>query len=116
LQLALTLNGHDVRIAPDGRAGIDAAADFRPEVVICDIGLPGMDGYAVARALRKQGMHRDAFLIALSGYARPEDIDRARQAGFNRHLAKPASVEVLESLMAERDAGVPPSALAGEAG
>ena len=97
----LELNGHQVWIALDGPAGLAAARAHRPEIVICDIGLPGMDGYQVARALRAEGPCHDAFLIALTGYARPEDARRALEAGYDRHMGKPPSVEKLELLFAE---------------
>ena len=72
-----------------------------PEVVICDIGLPGMDGYAVARAFRARDGLRYKYLVALSGYAQPEDLQRARDAGFDQHLAKPTSLDKLEQLLSE---------------
>jgi PAS domain S-box-containing protein len=101
LQLALALEGHQVRVAHDGPNGLRMATEFQPEVVICDIGLPGMDGYAVARAVREQPGLQDALLVALSGYAQPEDLQRAREVGFDRHLAKPTSLETLERLVSE---------------
>jgi PAS domain S-box-containing protein len=99
LRNALVLKGHDVAIASDGRSGLELAGRFRPEVVFCDIGLPDIDGYAVARALRTHLQH-DMYLVALSGYAQAEDIARATAAGFARHLAKPATVEQLEQVLA----------------
>jgi two-component system CheB/CheR fusion protein len=95
--------GHAVRTAADARSGLDLAHAFRPEVVLCDIGLPGLDGYTVARAFRSdadEGL-RAAYLVALSGYARPEDVQRSLDAGFDRHLAKPASLDRLQALLAE---------------
>ncbi len=101
LKYLLELSGHDVQIAHDGKAGLELAMRFRPEVVICDIGLPRMDGYAVAKAFRAcQALH-EAYLIALSGYAQPEDLQRAADAGFNEHVAKPASIEKLDSIFAQ---------------
>ncbi len=79
-------------MAYNGPQGIAKAQEFLPEVVLCDIGLPGMDGYAVARAFRAESALRGAFLVALSGYALPEDLERAQAAGFDRHLAKPPSL------------------------
>jgi CheY-like chemotaxis protein len=67
--------------------------------VLCDIGLPGMDGYQVARAFRADEALRAARLVALSGYALPEDLRRAAEAGFERHLAKPPSLEELEGVL-----------------
>jgi len=78
------------------------ARQFRPEVVLCDIGLPGMNGYGVARALRADEVLKGIFLVALSGYALPEDVARSQAAGFDRHLAKPASLEKLEEVLESR--------------
>jgi two-component system CheB/CheR fusion protein len=101
LQEALLLDEHDVSVAPDGPTGIARARAFRPDVILCDIGLPGMDGFAVARALRADPLFERTFLVALSGYALPEDLQRAAEAGFDRHLAKPPRLEILERLLAE---------------
>ena len=85
----------------DGRTGIEAASAKPRDVVICDIGLPGsIDGYAVARALRADPTASPALLIALSGYSQEDDRRRAREAGFDAHLAKPADFETLRSLLA----------------
>ncbi|HEY6098951.1 MAG TPA: ATP-binding protein [Anaeromyxobacter sp.] len=100
LREALELGGHVVAVAYDGAEGVARAREFRPEVVLCDIGLPGTDGYAFARALRADCAFRGVVLLALSGYARPEDVQRATQAGFDGHLAKPASLERLEAALA----------------
>jgi len=99
LQEALALDGHDVQVAYDGAAGLAAARRFDPEVVLCDIGLPGMDGYEVARAFRSERNAERPFLVALSGYALPEDLQRAREAGFDAHVAKPPTLEQLEHLI-----------------
>ncbi|MGC4001596.1 MAG: ATP-binding protein [Anaeromyxobacter sp.] len=112
LQDLLTLAGHEVRTALDGPAGLQEAGRFYPELVICDIGLPTLDGYGVARALRSGEACPGAWLVAMSGYATREDAERSRQAGFDRHVAKPASVERLEAIFAEapsqpRDSGGP---------
>ncbi len=100
LRDALDLGDHDVEVAYSGPEGIERARTFRPEVVLCDIGLPGMDGFAVARAFRADEALKGVFLVALSGYALPEDVQRAAEAGFERHLAKPPSLEKLEGLLA----------------
>jgi CheY-like chemotaxis protein len=77
----------------------------KPDVVLCDIGLPGMDGHEVARALRADPAFSGALLVAMTGYAQLEDADRAKQAGFDAHLAKPPSLQKLEDLLA-RSGGV----------
>jgi PAS domain S-box-containing protein len=104
LRDVLELSGHEVRVALDGASGLAAARELRPEIVICDIGLPGMDGYAVARALREDPELRAVWLVALSGYAGAEDVLRALEAGFDRHLAKPTTVTALEAIVAEAPA------------
>ncbi|HEU4385057.1 MAG TPA: transporter substrate-binding domain-containing protein [Anaeromyxobacteraceae bacterium] len=96
----LALHGHDVHIATNGRAGAARARELKPDVVLCDIGLPDMNGYEIARALRSDRELRSTFLIALSGYAQAEDTRRAAEAGFDAHLAKPADVEELAALVA----------------
>jgi signal transduction histidine kinase len=99
LKEALELGGHVVDVAFSGPEGIDKARVFRPQVVLCDIGLPGLDGYQVARTLRADPELRGASLVALSGYALPEDVDRAREAGFDRHMAKPPDLAALDALL-----------------
>lgn len=97
LQMLLELSGHEVETALDGPSGLDAAGRFRPDVVICDVGLPrGMNGYDVARALRADPALHDALLIALTGYGQEEDQRLAAEAGFDRHLTKPVDLAVLE--------------------
>jgi signal transduction histidine kinase/ActR/RegA family two-component response regulator len=98
LQAALQIDAHQVEVARDGHDGLDKARAFKPDVVLCDIGLPGMDGFAVARAFRADAALRGSFLVALSGYAQAEDLARARAAGFDHHLAKPASLEKIRQV------------------
>jgi CheY-like chemotaxis protein len=99
LQLVLELFGHDVLLAHDGPAGMTAARAFRPDVVLCDLNLPGMDGYAVAEALR-QDPDGPAHLVAVSGYGSDNDEGRCREAGFERLLVKPVDPEDLRVLLA----------------
>jgi PAS domain S-box-containing protein len=99
LQAALEIDGHDVEVAKNGSDGLSRARRFQPEVVLCDIGLPGMNGYDVARAFRADPDLRATVLVALSGYAQAEDVERARGAGFDRHLAKPASIDNLKRIL-----------------
>ena len=96
----LELQGHRVHVARDGRSGLDLARELRPDVVLCDIGLPDLDGYEVARALRRDDALRATRLVALSGYAQPEDRQRARDAGFDAHVAKPPDLDELMTVVA----------------
>lgn len=100
LREVLEFEGHDIAVAYDGAEGLAKAREHQPTVILCDIGLPGMDGYQVARALRGAPAFRDVHLVALSGYARPEDLARAREAGFDQHMAKPPSLSQLQQLFA----------------
>jgi signal transduction histidine kinase/CheY-like chemotaxis protein len=100
LREVLELARHEVAVAHDGATALELARRFRPEVVLCDIGLPSTDGYAVARAFRADPELRSAHLVALTGYATPEDHLRAHEAGFDQHLAKPAPIEAIERILA----------------
>ncbi len=100
LNMLLSLDGHDVRQAPDGAEALRIAHEFKPELVLCDIGLPDMDGYEVVRHLREQSGDAMPPVAALTGYARPVDRERIRQAGFVCHLVKPVEPELLEALIA----------------
>jgi CheY-like chemotaxis protein/nitrogen-specific signal transduction histidine kinase len=102
LSVALGLTGHRVRTAFDGKTGMVSAHELKPDVVLCDIGLPDIDGYEVARTLRADEALRSTRLIALSGYARPEDRKRAAEAGFDAHIAKPPELEELTAMLATR--------------
>jgi CheY-like chemotaxis protein len=99
LREALQLAGHDVVVAFDAPEGIEKARTSAPEVVICDLGLPGMDGFAVARTMRADPRLARVRLVALSGYAGPEDIAAAMKAGFDAHVAKPAGMEEIERVL-----------------
>jgi CheY-like chemotaxis protein len=87
--------------AQNGSDGIAKVREFRPDVILCDIGLPDMSGYEVAELLRKDTRHQDTLLIALSGYAQTEDIEKSKAAGFDKHLAKPVSLETLQMALKE---------------
>jgi two-component system CheB/CheR fusion protein len=101
LALLLELAGHETAVAFDGAAGVEKARSFRPDVVLCDIGLPGgFDGHGVARAFRADPDLRSAFLIALTGYGQEEDRRRALEAGFDAHLTKPADLDELKRMLA----------------
>ncbi len=99
LSMLLRLKGHEVSVARTGQMALDLAATFCPNVVLCDIGLPGFDGYQVARGLRDLPACRDSILCALTGYT-PSEADRNRlpQSGFDHHFIKPVAIEKLLTL------------------
>ena len=99
--LLVAIGRNKVDVAYDAKVGLAKAAAHHPDMVLCDIGLPGMDGYEIARALRADPELKTTYLVALTGYALPEDFRRTSRAGFDRHVAKPATVETLEQLIAE---------------
>jgi len=106
LRAVLELGGLSVQVACDGPSGVAAARAQRPQVVLCDIGLPGaMDGYEVAKAIRAEPSLREVRLIALTGYGQREDRSRAERAGFDSHLTKPADPGALLGLVARPEAG-----------
>jgi CheY-like chemotaxis protein len=92
--------GHVVRTAHEGRAAVEAAMEFLPQVVLLDIGLPGMDGYAVARRMRKEPALQGAVLVAMTGYGTESDRQRSLKAGFDHHLVKPADHAELRRIFA----------------
>jgi CheY-like chemotaxis protein len=100
LVMLLESFGHDVVTAADGPSGVRLAATERPEVAVVDIGLPGFDGYEVCRRLRGL-LGEDVKLVALTGYGQVEDRERARAAGFDVHLTKPADVATLAAVVAQ---------------
>jgi CheY-like chemotaxis protein/nitrogen-specific signal transduction histidine kinase len=99
LQTLLQLAGHEVALACTGPEGVALAKQFRPDVVLCDIGLPGMDGFAVGRALRQDPLTARSRLIVLSGYGQEEDRRKSREAGFDLHLTKPVDPSELQRLL-----------------
>ena len=112
LAAMLRLEGHHVEIAADGDAGLERWRAVRPEVAVLDIGLPGRDGYSLARAITAEAGTDRPLLIALSGYTQPEDRRRSREAGFDDHLAKPVDLRKLigriaqgRTFVSRRDAG-----------
>jgi PAS domain S-box-containing protein len=100
LARVLQFGGHDTRTAHSGPEALDAARPFKPEVVFLDIGLPGMNGYEVARRLRGEPSLRGAVLVALTGWGTEDDKRQSREAGFDFHLTKPAEVTAIESILA----------------
>lgn len=95
MALLQELRGHVTRTAPNGTEALRIAVEFIPQVVLLDIGLPGMDGFEVARRLRGLPAMKDAFLVALTGYGSQADRQRAKEAGFDEHLVKPADMNLL---------------------
>jgi CheY-like chemotaxis protein len=91
--------GHQVQVAYAGEEAVETARIFRPDLVLLDIGLPGMNGYDVARKLREELSHRSLALVALTGYGQEEDKRRAREAGFDAHLVKPVNFQLLEAIL-----------------
>jgi signal transduction histidine kinase len=100
LMTLLEMEGFEVRVAHEGREALRVAREFRPDVVLLDIGLPGMNGFEVAHGLRSQPESQDALLIALTGYGEAESRSRSAQAGFDFHMVKPADVNLLLTMLA----------------
>ena len=99
LQMSLEAEGHEVAVAADGAEGLRAAAAMQPQVVLVDLGLPGLDGFEVARRLRDT-LGSGSRLIALTGHGRSEDRERTAAAGFDDHLTKPIGAEAITALLA----------------
>ena len=111
LGMLLELSGHGVRIAHDGPAAVQATLDYRPNVVLLDIGLPGFDGFEVARQLRLQRDRGSFLLVAMTGYGQESDRQRSQDSGFDHHMVKPVSFEKVEQILAtvlERVTRCPP--------
>jgi PAS domain S-box-containing protein len=100
LAMLVEMLGHRVQMVDDGSLALDAARKFQPDLVLLDIGLPGMNGYDVARAIRAEGTLRHAVLVACTGYGQDEDRRRVREAGFDKYLIKPVHVTDLEKILA----------------
>ncbi|WP_222615444.1 response regulator [Persicimonas caeni] len=99
LAALLDLQGCQVRVAHHGEAGLEEALDFEPEVIFLDIGLPGMDGYEVARQLRSHSLGDHTTLVALTGYGQASDRQKAVEAGFDHHLVKPARLDQIRQIL-----------------
>jgi CheY-like chemotaxis protein/nitrogen-specific signal transduction histidine kinase len=103
LRALLELHGHRVDTANEGMSGLERALSAQPEVVLLDVGLPGMDGYEVARRIRAAKGIRRPLLVAITGYGAPEDRQRAIDAGFDAHITKPVEYPTLAALLATAD-------------
>jgi len=99
LAMILEMGGHDVRVAHDGRAALSVAQSFRPDTVLLDIGMPHLNGYEVAQALRQEPWGANMCLIALTGWGQASDRQLAIEAGFDRHLTKPVDPDALETIL-----------------
>ena len=114
----LQLGGHEIHKAVDGVQALEAATRVRPDLVLLDIGMPGMDGYEVARRIRSQPWGREATLVALTGWGQENDRKRSREAGFDSHCIKPLDLQrlsiLLASLPAAGNSSVEPAARSGE--
>jgi len=100
IAMLVELWGHQARIVHSGPAALEEAPGWRPEVVLLDIGLPGIDGYEVARRLRQEPAMAGALLVAMTGYGQERDRRMSSEAGFDHHLVKPVDPAVLQSLLA----------------
>jgi PAS domain S-box-containing protein len=99
LEMLVRDSGHEVRTAYDGAEVVETALDFRPHMILLDIGLPGLNGYEVAKRVRRQPALKSVMLIAMTGYGQHSDRQRSREAGFDHHLAKPAGFANLLEIM-----------------
>jgi CheY-like chemotaxis protein/two-component sensor histidine kinase len=104
--MLLKAYGHEARTAQNGIAAVQFANEFRPHVILLDIGLPGLNGYEVARQIRQQPYGRDIVLIALTGYGQDSDRQTSTEAGFDHHLVKPAKFDQLLQILTEVEARV----------
>ncbi len=102
LGMLLEALGHEVSLAYGASQALEAAAGTTQDVFLLDIGLPVMDGTALARALRTQPQHRDAMLVAVTGYGQERDRHNTRDAGFDHHLMKPAHIDDINALLLQR--------------
>ena len=102
LRHLLEIAGHEVHEASDGRQGFEMALSIQPDVALIDLGLPGLDGYEIARRLRAADERRNILLVAVTGYGSPEDRERSLMAGFDVHLVKPVDPDLLAGVLARR--------------
>jgi CheY-like chemotaxis protein len=100
MKMLLEIEGFETRAAYSGTSALGIAAEFRPGVIVCDIGLPKMDGHAIARRLRSDPAFASATLIALTGWGAAEEIERTKESGFDFHLVKPVDSDALVALLA----------------
>jgi CheY-like chemotaxis protein len=101
LAVALDVLGQISRVALDGKSAIEVLDQFKPDLVVLDLGMPGMDGLEVAREIRRSAFHADVRLVALTGWGSPEDRKQTRIAGFDRHFTKPIGLDELGLILRE---------------
>ena len=97
----LNILGYEALAVNNGREGIEKATEHKPDLILCDIGMAGMDGYDVARYIRNDEDLKDSLLIAISGYSSDVDVERALDAGFDKHLSKPLDLEDIRKTVEE---------------
>ncbi|MGH8513290.1 MAG: response regulator, partial [Gammaproteobacteria bacterium] len=102
LAMLLKITGHETHMAHDGLEAVEAAATFRPDVVLLDIGLPKLNGFEAARRIREQPYGKNMVLVALTGWGQDEDRRKSQEAGFDHHLVKPVDYAALMKLLASR--------------
>ena len=102
MKMLLEMQGFDVETAGDGERGVELIDFQKPNVAFVDIGLPGIDGYEVARQVRSRPENQSVYLVALTGYGQPQDLELAKEAGFDFHLAKPVDMNELTQFLGER--------------
>jgi CheY-like chemotaxis protein len=101
LSLLLELMGHEPRIAHDGLAALEVAEEFRPDLVLLDIGMPRLNGYETVQRLAKRPWAAATVMVALTGWGQKSDRERAKEAGFHQHLVKPVDPDVLSNVLAQ---------------
>ena len=95
----LEMLGHIAQMAMDGRTAIELAKSFHPDVVLCDIGMPGMNGYVICKAMRKEPVLQNTLFVAQTGWGQKEHRERSKEAGFDYHLVKPIDIEMLKNIL-----------------
>jgi CheY-like chemotaxis protein len=107
LAMLVQESGHEARTAFDGLAVLEAALDYRPNVVLLDIGLPGLNGFEVAKQLRQQPTLKNVVLVAMTGYGQESDRKRSQEAGFDHHLVKPGDFGKVLQILATVSESLP---------
>src|SRR5262249_55989989 len=113
LAMLLKLWGHEVRAAYDGPTALLAAPTYQPDLIVLDTGLPGMNGYEVARQIRQQATAKKPLIAALTGYGQEEDRRLSQEAGFDHHMVKPIDPQALEAFLAAAESSLRQTAASG---